>query len=161
MLFKKKLENLMVEEQAEVKLEVELSRPSAEVRWMKNSVVLQSGGNLEIRVEGAKQTLVFKSVVYADRGFYSCETLDDKTQAKLTVESKRVLHRVELTSQVGKDMIVTTKDVLESSQSLRDLYTKTCPVNKSFTSRSRAHIKTQTLYVLKLFLSPPLHPILQ
>ncbi|XP_067109219.1 obscurin [Osmerus mordax] len=89
-LFKKKLENLTVEEQAEVKLEVELSRPSAEVRWMKNSVVLQSGGNMEIRVEGAKQTLVFKSVVYADRGFYSCETLDDKTQAKLTVEMKKI-----------------------------------------------------------------------
>lgn len=88
MTFKKKLENLTVEEQTEVKMEVELSKPSSEVRWMKNSVVLQSGGNIEIRVDGAKQTLIFKNVTYADRGFYSCETLDDKTQAKLTVESK-------------------------------------------------------------------------
>ncbi|KAM6948963.1 obscurin [Aplochiton taeniatus] len=87
--FKKKLENLTVEEQAEVKLEVELSKSSAEVRWMKNSVVLQSGGNLDIKVEGAKQTLVFKSITHADRGMYSCETLDDKTQAKITVEKKK------------------------------------------------------------------------
>lgn len=88
MTFKKKLENLTVEEQSEVKLEVELSKASAEVRWMKNSVVLQPAGNMEIRVDGAKQALVFKSVTYADRGIYSCETLDDKTHAKLSVESK-------------------------------------------------------------------------
>ncbi|KAE8290817.1 Obscurin [Larimichthys crocea] len=84
--FKTKLENLTVEEQSEVKLEVELSKPSDEVRWMKNSVVLQPAGNMEIRVNGAKQALVFKSVTQADRGIYSCETLDDKTQAKLNVE---------------------------------------------------------------------------
>ncbi|XP_029581201.1 obscurin isoform X9 [Salmo trutta] len=90
-MFKKKLENVMaVEDQKEVKLEVELSKPSKEVRWMKNSVVLQPGGNMEIRVDGAKQTLVFKSVTTADRGYYSCETLDDKTQAKLTVDVKKI-----------------------------------------------------------------------
>lgn len=88
-MFKKKLENVMaVEDQKEVKLEVELSKPSKEVRWMKNSVVLQPGGNMVIRVDGAKQTLVFKTVTTADRGYYSCETLDDKTQAKLTVDGK-------------------------------------------------------------------------
>lgn len=82
------LENLTVEEQSEVKLELELSKVSDEVRWMKNSVVLQPSGNMEIRVNGAKQALIFKSVAFADRGIYSCETLDDKTQAKLSVESK-------------------------------------------------------------------------
>ena len=88
MTFKKKLEHLTAEEQSEARLQVELSKPSDEVRWMKNSVVLQPAGNMEIHVDGAKQALVFKSVTYADRGIYSCETLDDKTQAKLSVESK-------------------------------------------------------------------------
>ncbi|XP_028282669.1 obscurin isoform X14 [Parambassis ranga] len=88
--FKKKLENLTVEEQSEVKMEVELSKKSDEVRWMKNSVVLQPEGHVEIRVDGAKQTLVFKNVTYADRGIYSCETLDDKTQAKLSVEMRKI-----------------------------------------------------------------------
>ncbi|CAB1448560.1 unnamed protein product, partial [Pleuronectes platessa] len=88
--FKKKLENLTVDEQSEVKMEVELSKKSDEVRWMKNSIVLQAAGNLEIRVDGAKQALVFKSVTHGDRGIYSCETLDDKTQAKLTVEMKKI-----------------------------------------------------------------------
>ncbi|XP_036842040.1 obscurin isoform X18 [Oncorhynchus mykiss] len=90
-MFKKKLQNVTtVEDQKGVKLEVELSRPSKEVRWMKNSVVLQPGANMDIRVDGAKQTLIFKSVTTADRGYYSCETLDDKTQAKLTVDVQKI-----------------------------------------------------------------------
>ncbi|KAK7123435.1 hypothetical protein R3I93_021760 [Phoxinus phoxinus] len=88
--FKKKLVDVTVQEQDTVRLEVELSKPSTDVKWMKNGVVLQQGGNLEIHVEGVKQTLVLKSVAYADRGHYSCETLDDKTQAKLTVEIKKI-----------------------------------------------------------------------
>ncbi|XP_057712682.1 obscurin [Corythoichthys intestinalis] len=88
--FKKKLENLTVQEQSEVKMEVELSKPSDEVHWMKNSIKVQTSANVEVRVEGAKQVLFFKNVTCADRGIYSCETLDDRTQAKLTVEMKKV-----------------------------------------------------------------------
>lgn len=87
-MFIKKLENKTVQEQDSVELEVELSRPSTEVKWMKNGIVLQPEGNLKIQVDGVKQTLIFQNVTCADRGLYSCETLDDKTQAKLTVESK-------------------------------------------------------------------------
>ncbi|XP_072297823.1 obscurin isoform X4 [Eucyclogobius newberryi] len=89
--FKKKLENLTMEEQSDAKMEVELSKPSQDVRWMKNSVVIQPSGNVQIQVSGAKQTLVIKKVTTADRGSYSCETLDDKTQAKLNVEMKKIL----------------------------------------------------------------------
>ncbi|XP_026114237.1 obscurin isoform X23 [Carassius auratus] len=88
--FKKKLSDVTVTEQDTVRLEVELSKPSTDVKWMKNGVVLQQGENMEIHVDGAKQALVLKSVAYADRGQYSCETLDDKTQAKLTVEIKKI-----------------------------------------------------------------------
>ncbi|XP_016314282.1 obscurin-like [Sinocyclocheilus anshuiensis] len=88
--FKKKLADMTVTEQDTVRLEMELSKPSKDVKWMKNGVVLQQGENMEIHVDGAKQALVLKSVAYADRGHYSCETLDDKTQAKLTVEIKKI-----------------------------------------------------------------------
>uniref|UniRef100_A0A8C4RHV9 Obscurin, cytoskeletal calmodulin and titin-interacting RhoGEF b n=1 Tax=Erpetoichthys calabaricus TaxID=27687 RepID=A0A8C4RHV9_ERPCA len=83
-LFMKKLENQSVEEYGTVTLETELSKPSKEVKWMRNSVVLQPGENIDIRSEGVKQTLILKSVTFADRGIYSCETLNDKTQAKIT-----------------------------------------------------------------------------
>ncbi|XP_005721551.1 obscurin isoform X8 [Pundamilia nyererei] len=109
--FKKKLENLTVEEQSEVRMEVELSKASDEVRWMKNSVVLQPAGNMEIRVEGAKQALVFKSVTYADRGIYSCETLDDKTQAKLSVEMKKIQVIKGLTETKARETETVTLEV--------------------------------------------------
>ncbi|XP_044076911.1 obscurin isoform X6 [Siniperca chuatsi] len=122
--FKKKLENLTVEEQSEVKLEVELSKPSDEVRWMKNSVVLQPAGNLEIRVDGAKQALVFKSVTYADRGIYSCETLDDKTQAKLNVEMKKIQVIKGLTETKAHETETVTLEVELSQADVEGSWTR-------------------------------------
>ncbi|XP_040910988.1 obscurin isoform X8 [Toxotes jaculatrix] len=122
--FKKKLENLTVEEQSEVKLEVELSKASSEVRWMKNSVVLQPAGNLEIRVDGAKQALVFKSVTYADRGIYSCETLDDKTQAKLSVEMKKIQVIKGLTETKAHETETVTLEVELSQADVEGSWTR-------------------------------------
>ncbi|KAM4688626.1 obscurin [Discoglossus pictus] len=89
-LFKKKLEATTVEERQTVHLEVDLSKLSKEVKWMKNGIVLQPTESLEIKSEGTKQILILKNVTFADRGLYCCETLDDKTQAKLTVESRQI-----------------------------------------------------------------------
>ncbi|XP_071349013.1 obscurin isoform X4 [Trachinotus anak] len=122
--FKKKLENLTVEEQSEVKLEVELSKASDEVRWMKNSVVLQSAGNLEILVNGAKQTLVLKSVTYSDRGIYSCETLDDKTQAKLSVEMKKIQVIKGLTETKAHETETVTLEVELSQADVEGSWTR-------------------------------------
>ncbi|XP_028328738.1 obscurin isoform X3 [Gouania willdenowi] len=123
-MFKKKLENLVVEEQSEVHLQVELSRASDEVRWMKNSVVLQPTGNMEIRVSGTKQELLFKSVTQADRGFYSCETLDDKTQAKLSVEARKVHVLKALTDTTAHISQTVTLEVELSQPDVEGTWTK-------------------------------------
>ncbi|XDA76184.1 hypothetical protein R6Z07M_006299 [Ovis aries] len=85
-LFRKKLEPQTVEERSSVTMEVELTRPWPEVKWTRNAVALASGEKVEIHAEGARHRLVLHSVGFADRGFYGCETPNDKTQAKLTVE---------------------------------------------------------------------------
>lgn len=72
-------------------LEVELTRPWPEVKWTRNAAVLVPSENVEIHAEGARHRLVLRSVGFADRGFFGCETPDDKTQAKLNVESKAAL----------------------------------------------------------------------
>lgn len=87
-LFKKKLEPQTVEEWGSVTLEVELTRPWPEVKWTRNAVALAPGENVAIYAEGSSHRLVLRSVGFSDRGFYGCETPDDKTQAKLTVESE-------------------------------------------------------------------------
>ncbi|MXQ93370.1 hypothetical protein E5288_WYG021124 [Bos mutus] len=88
--FRKKLEPQTVEERSSVTMEVELTRPWPEVKWTRNAVALASGEKVEIHAEGARHRLVLHGVGFADRGFYGCETPDDKTQAKLTVEMRQV-----------------------------------------------------------------------
>ncbi|XP_073077350.1 obscurin isoform X24 [Manis javanica] len=90
-LFKKKLEPQTVVERSSVTMEVVLTRPWPEVRWTRNAVTLVQGENVEIHAETVSHRLVLRSVSFADRGFYGCETPDDKTQAKLTVEMRQVL----------------------------------------------------------------------
>lgn len=68
-------------------LEVELTKP-AEVKWMRNSIVLKPSDKIEIKAEGTRHTLVVKDISFADRGFYCCESPDDTTQAKINVESE-------------------------------------------------------------------------
>lgn len=87
-LFKKKLEPQTVEEWGSVTMAVELTRPWPEVKWTRNAVALAPGENVAIYAKGTSHCLVLRSVGFADRGFYGCETPDDKTQAKLTVESE-------------------------------------------------------------------------
>ncbi|XP_055284683.1 obscurin isoform X21 [Moschus berezovskii] len=89
-LFRKKLEPQTVEERSSVTMEVELTRPWPEIKWTRNAVALASGEKVEIHAEGARHRLVLHGVGFADRGFYGCETPDDKTQAKLTVEMRQV-----------------------------------------------------------------------
>nr|XP_028607457.1 LOW QUALITY PROTEIN: obscurin [Podarcis muralis] len=88
--FVKKLEARIVEEKEMVTLEVELSKPTTEVKWMKNGSLLHPGDNMEIKAEGTKHSLVIKSAACGDRGYYSCETLHDKTQAKIAVETRPI-----------------------------------------------------------------------
>uniref|UniRef100_A0ABI7ZTT7 Non-specific serine/threonine protein kinase n=1 Tax=Felis catus TaxID=9685 RepID=A0ABI7ZTT7_FELCA len=89
-LFRKKLEPQTVEERSSVAMEVELTRPWPEVKWTRNAVALAPGKNVEIHAESTRHRLVLHCVGFADRGFYGCETPDDKTQAKLTVEMRQV-----------------------------------------------------------------------
>lgn len=91
MLFRKKLEPQTVEERSSVTMEVELTRPWPEVKWTRNAVALAPGKNVEIHAESTSHRLVLRCVGFSDRGFYGCETPDDKTQAKLTVESEQQL----------------------------------------------------------------------
>ncbi|XP_059495977.1 obscurin isoform X15 [Stegostoma tigrinum] len=89
-LFKKKLENMTVQEKDTAIFEIELSKPCGEVKWTKNNIIIQSDGKINIKVDGTKQSLTIINVSFADRGNYSCETLHEKTKAKLNVEMRKV-----------------------------------------------------------------------
>ncbi|NWX98094.1 OBSL1 protein, partial [Nothoprocta ornata] len=89
-VFVRRLQDVAAEEQQDACLEVEVSHEAAEVQWMKQGVLLQPGGKYELRESGRRRTLTIRSLSPADRGTYRCETLHDRTQAKLCVEPRKV-----------------------------------------------------------------------
>ncbi|XP_061315437.1 obscurin-like protein 1 isoform X8 [Pezoporus flaviventris] len=89
-LFVQKLQDVVAEEQGDVSLEVEVSHESAEVQWLKHGVLLQPGSKYQLQEVGCRRTLTIRCLGLADRGTYRCETLHDRTQAKLCVEPRKV-----------------------------------------------------------------------
>ncbi|KAI6065124.1 Obscurin-like protein 1 isoform X1 [Aix galericulata] len=85
-LFVRKLRDVVAEEEQDACLEVEVSHEAAEVQWLKQGVLLQPSGKHQLQESGRRRTLTIRSVSPADRGTYRCESLHDRTQAKLSVE---------------------------------------------------------------------------
>ncbi|XP_067154731.1 obscurin-like protein 1 [Apteryx mantelli] len=95
-LFVRRLQDVAAEEQQDVCLEVEVSHEAAEVQWMKQGVILQPGGKYELQESGRRRTLTIRSLSPSDRGTYRCESLHDRTQAKLCIEPRKVSIRTRL-----------------------------------------------------------------
>lgn len=85
-LFVQKLRDVVAEEQGDVCLEVEVSHEAAEVQWLKQGVLLQPSSKYQMQESGHRRTLTIRCLGHADRGTYRCESLHDRTQARLCVE---------------------------------------------------------------------------
>ncbi|NXG03009.1 OBSL1 protein, partial [Sakesphorus luctuosus] len=95
-LFVRKLQDMVAEEHKDVCLEVEVSHETAEVQWLKQGVLLQPGSKYVLQESGCQRTLTICCLSPADRGTYRCESLHDRTQAKLCVEPRKVSIRTPL-----------------------------------------------------------------
>ncbi|XP_059418383.1 obscurin-like isoform X3 [Carassius carassius] len=89
-LFTKSLCPVVAEEFGEATLEVEVSLETAEVQWMRQGVVIHPGSRFILKQNGKKRSLTIHKLTLSDRGTYSCETLHDRTQAKLAVEPRKI-----------------------------------------------------------------------
>ncbi|CAN8218713.1 unnamed protein product, partial [Coccothraustes coccothraustes] len=95
-LFVRKLQDVVAEEQGDVCLEVEVSHEAAEVQWLKQGILLQPGSKYLLQESGCRRTLTICCLGPADRGTYRCESLHDRTQAKLHVEPRKMSIRTPL-----------------------------------------------------------------
>ncbi|XP_054686750.1 obscurin-like protein 1 isoform X2 [Grus americana] len=95
-LFVRKLRDVVAEEQGDACLEVEVSHEAAEVQWLKQGVLLQPGSKYQLQELGRRRILTIRCLVPADRGTYRCESLHDRTQARLCVEPRKVSIRMPL-----------------------------------------------------------------
>ncbi|NXV78646.1 OBSL1 protein, partial [Atlantisia rogersi] len=89
-LFVRKLRDVVAEEQGDACLEVEVSHEAAEVQWLKQGVLLQPGSKYQLQELGRRRILTIRCLGPADRGTYRCESLHDRTQARLCVEPQKV-----------------------------------------------------------------------
>ncbi|NXP50842.1 OBSL1 protein, partial [Heliornis fulica] len=89
-LFVRKLQDVVAEEQEDASLEVEVSHEAAEVQWLKQGVLLQPGSKYQLQELGHRRILTIRCLGPADRGTYRCESLHDRTQARLCVEPRKV-----------------------------------------------------------------------
>ncbi|XP_048455268.1 obscurin-like protein 1a [Rhincodon typus] len=89
-VFTRKLVSVTTEERQDATFEVEVSNELAEVQWMKQGVVIQHSPKFMLQRDGRIRQLIVCDTVFADRGNYRCETLHDRTQAKLSVEPRRI-----------------------------------------------------------------------
>ncbi|KPP63256.1 obscurin-like protein 1-like, partial [Scleropages formosus] len=89
-LFTKKMHSVAFEEYGEATLEVEVSRESGEVRWMRQGVVIKPGAKFTLGQSGRKRTLAIHKLALSDQGSYRCETLHDYTQAIVRVEPRKI-----------------------------------------------------------------------
>lgn len=67
-------------------LECQVSRASAQVRWFKGRVELQSGSKYELVSDGLYRKLVINDVQPEDEDTYTCDAGDVKTSAQFFVE---------------------------------------------------------------------------
>ncbi|NXP74406.1 OBSL1 protein, partial [Ramphastos sulfuratus] len=95
-LFVRKLQDMVAEEQGDACLEVEVSHEAAEVQWLKQGILLQPSSKYQLQESGCQRTLTIRCLSPADRGTYRCESLHDRTQAKLYVEPQKVSIRTPL-----------------------------------------------------------------
>ncbi|XP_061681208.1 obscurin [Syngnathoides biaculeatus] len=83
--FKTKLKNLQVEEENNITLTCELSKPGLSVEWRKGQELLKNNFKYQLRNRNNMLELTIKNTQLEDSGIYSCVYGDAKTAANITV----------------------------------------------------------------------------
>ncbi|KAM9820390.1 obscurin-like protein 1a [Neosynchiropus ocellatus] len=74
-----------------VTLRCEVSKPKADVQWMRNGVEILPNRRFTIRADGVERSLTIHRLTREDAGDYKCESRDDRTVATLQVQMPRVV----------------------------------------------------------------------
>ncbi|XP_073701466.1 obscurin-like protein 1 [Garra rufa] len=146
-LFTKCMDPVVAEEFGEAMLEVEVSHETAEVQWMRQGVVIHPGSKFTLKQNGKKRSLTIHKLTLSDRGNYSCETLHDRTQAKLTVEPRKIKIRKGLTEIQTHERETASFEVELSHSNVEGVWQKDGHILKNnnrlrMTAKGRVHSLT-------------------
>uniref|UniRef100_A0A3B4H3W5 Obscurin-like protein 1 n=1 Tax=Pundamilia nyererei TaxID=303518 RepID=A0A3B4H3W5_9CICH len=114
--FTKPLRDTVAHADGMVTLRCEVCKPKADVQWLRNGVEVVPNRRFSIRADGVERSLTIHRLSREDAGEYTCESRDDRTVAKLRVESKYFLTELHNTTVLeGEDAtfkcVVSPEDV--------------------------------------------------
>ncbi|XP_019910061.2 obscurin-like protein 1 isoform X2 [Esox lucius] len=87
----KKLEDLSFPEGAMASMDCELSRPNAEVKWMKNGMKVEPRKDLRIYAMGRKRFFQILRCEVSDSGRYTCDAGDSGTSCNIEVYERELM----------------------------------------------------------------------
>lgn len=105
-------------------LEVEVSRPNAEVQWWLNGREIETSSNVAITKDGLIHRLTILAPTPEDSGKYTCDAVDDKIdfQVKVSEPPVKILRKTEINTNLKS--LVSDDIVLECELSRPNAVTK-------------------------------------
>ncbi|XP_031147521.1 obscurin-like protein 1a [Sander lucioperca] len=105
-------------------LEIEVSRPSAEVKWWLNGREVEESSNITITEDGLIRRLTIHSPTPEDSGKYTCDAVDDTIdfQVKVSEPPVKILRKTEIKTNVKS--LISDDIVLECELSRANGVTK-------------------------------------
>uniref|UniRef100_A0A3B3Q3E2 Obscurin-like protein 1 n=1 Tax=Paramormyrops kingsleyae TaxID=1676925 RepID=A0A3B3Q3E2_9TELE len=89
--FVRPLENTVAQKDGLITLQCELNETKGDVLWLKDGQEITPSCRLAIRAEGRARSLTIRNISERDAGEYTCESKDDRTSARMIVETPRVV----------------------------------------------------------------------
>uniref|UniRef100_A0A8C1EF73 Uncharacterized protein n=2 Tax=Cyprinus carpio TaxID=7962 RepID=A0A8C1EF73_CYPCA len=88
--FKQELKNQEGEEGNNITLRCELSKASADVKWLKGEEVLKHGEKYQLRQIATKMELVIRKAIPEDSGVYFCVCPDQTSKATVKINGTKL-----------------------------------------------------------------------
>ncbi|XP_037617812.1 LOW QUALITY PROTEIN: obscurin-like protein 1 [Sebastes umbrosus] len=113
-------------------LEIEVSRPSAEVKWWRNGKEVEESSNVTITEDGLIHRLTIHSPTPEDSGKYTCDAVDDKIdfQVKVSEPPVKILRKTEmktnLKSLISDDIVLECE--LSRANGIAKWYRNNCRI---------------------------------
>ncbi|XP_041117501.1 obscurin-like protein 1 isoform X2 [Polyodon spathula] len=105
--FVQSLEEVYAYKDDTIILRCELCKPKGDVQWLKDGQQILPSRHLVMKAEGRERSLTIHRATGNDTGEYVCESKDDKTCARVTVEMPRV---VEVISELHNITVLEGED---------------------------------------------------
>ncbi|XP_046886415.1 obscurin-like protein 1a isoform X2 [Hypomesus transpacificus] len=107
--FAQPLQDTLAHADSMITLRCEVTKPKADVQWLKDGVEVVPSRRFTIRADGVERSLTIHRLTREDTGEYACVSKDDRTACTLRVEMPRV---VEFVTELHNTTVLEGEDAV-------------------------------------------------